>query len=620
MIKKNILYFSLALCSILPKTLLSAQEIFTQGSFRCEIMKDSVSVRISAVTADSSLLLTRPRTEVHIPASVTRDGKTYRVKAIREGAFDANTDICKIVIEDGIEQIDAHAFASCMGLESISIPASVKSIGQGIFYNCNNLREIEVHKKNKNFDSRDNCNAIIDSRYDELVAGCNTTVIPKTVLDIEDEAFAACNQLKKLIIPEGVEAIREAFPLCVNLESVFIPVSIKEVSPKAFHGCNALKEIIVNPKNKNLDSRQNCNAIIDTEDSTLILGCKKTIIPSGVEKIGPYAFYDCAQLTNIIIPEGVTKIGDYAFGGCTALKSVSLPQSLTTFADNCHFSGCISLENITIPKNVKKVEFNSFLGCTSLQSIIVEEGNNVYDSRDNCNAIIETATGKLLSGCSATIIPEGVTKIADYAFWDASLNEIHIPKSLTKIDSMAFMAISDCVSISVDEGNPVYYSPNNCNAIVERATGKLIKGCRKTIVPTGVKKIGAHAFYESPRIMLLPEGIEEIAESAFRRNKTLGIITMPSSLRKIGQYAFAGCMSLQAVILHSAIEEIPWGLCSGCTYLQEFNIPFGVKKIGKEAFRGCTKLKSIVLPSTITEIGKDAFLGAPCEEEINKMF
>ena len=592
---------------------------FTDNMFRCQIMKDSTSVRISAVMTDSSILLAEPRTEVRIPASVMHNGRTYRVKAIREGAFDANTDIHKIVIEDGVEKIDAHAFASCMGLESIYIPASVKNIGKGIFYNCNSLREIKVDKKNKYFDSRDNCNAIIDSRYDELVAGCNTTIIPKTVLDIEDEAFAVCSQLKKVIIPDGVEGIREAFPLCANLESVFLPASIKEVSPKAFHGCNALREIIVDPKNKNYDSRDNCNAIIDKEDSILVLGCKTTVIPIGVKEIGPYAFYDGAQLTSIIIPEGVTEIGNYAFEGCTALKSVLLPQSLTTFLHDCHFAGCISLEKITIPKNVKKLNFNSFVGCTSLQSIIVEEGNKVYDSRDNCNAIIETATGKLLSGCSTTLIPEGVTKILGDAMCNVSLKQIRIPKSLTHIDSMAFMGVSDCVSICVDEGNPVYDSRDNCNAIIERATGKLVKGCRNTIIPAGVKKIGAYAFSDTPRIMLLPEGLEEIGENAFRGSKTLGVIIMPSSLRKIGQYAFASCKNLQAVILHSAIEEIPWGLCSGCIYLQDFNIPFGVKKIGEEAFMGCANLKSIVLPSTVKELGKDAFRNAPCEEEVIRL-
>ena len=570
-----IMLSSLFIAAGAQKVTTFANNKFIEGMFQYEISKhDSLSVWVSALTADPMSIVIEAKREVRIPGKVNHNGITYKVKGIDRGAFGPNSDISSIVIEDGVEYIGPYAFAMCMGLESISIPASVEDIHKGVFLGCDNLREIVVDKKNKEYDSREKCNAIINCE-DELVAGCSATSIPKGVKCITEEAFSSLNSLKNIVIPEGVESIQPyAFANCRNVESVYIPS---------------------------------------------IVGCKATVIPSGVKEILAYAFMGCTQLTDIVIPEGVTAIGTYAFSGCTALQSVQLPQSLVELRDYCHFAGCTALESVMIPKNVKRIAFNSFQRCKSLQSIVVEEGNKVYDSRNQCNAIIETATGKLVAGCGVTVLPEGVTKLPDFSMYDVSLKKIHIPSTLTYIDSLAFLGNEDCVSITVDEGNPVYYSPDGCNAIIERATGKLIKGCRNTVIPENVKQIGAYAFLSAPKSMFLPEGIERIWESAFSGCKGLRMIVLPASLKTIGSNLFAGCEDLNTIGFRGSLDELPSGLCRKCRYLSSINIPLGVKKIGEEAFMGCTNLKSIVLPSTVKELGKDAFRNAPCEEEVSRL-
>ena len=139
------------------------------------------------------------------------------------------------------------------------------------------------------------------------------------------------------------------------------------------------------------------------------------IIPQGVTTIEDEAFYRCENLTSIVIPDSVTTIGSWAFWDCKNLTSIVIPDSVTEIACDA-FSGCENLTSIVIPDSVTTIEYNAFSDCSSLTGIVVEEENPRYDSRNNCNAIIETATNTLVCGCSTTIIPDSVTTIEDEAF------------------------------------------------------------------------------------------------------------------------------------------------------------------------------------------------------------
>ena len=154
---------------------------------------------------------------------------------------------------------------------------------------------------------------------------------------------------------------------------------------------------------------------------------KSITIPESVTEIGGYAFEGCTSLENITISEGVTEIGLCAFIGCTSLESIIIPNSVTEIGHRA-FKDCTSLESITIPESVTKIASAAFEGCNSLESIIVADGNSVYDSREGCNAIIETATNTLIQGCKTTVIPESVTEIGSEAFYDCtSLVTINVP-------------------------------------------------------------------------------------------------------------------------------------------------------------------------------------------------
>lgn len=162
-------------------------------------------------------------------------------------------------------------------------------------------------------------------------------------------------------------------------------------------------------------------------------------IPESVNNIGNSAFAGCRSLKSIVIPSGVTSIARSAFSGCESLESVQLPNN-DTYIGLYAFSGCRKLKSITIPEKVTLIDRSAFSYCDSLEEIVVDENNKVYDSRNNCNAIINTSMDTLVAGCAKTIIPKGVKAIHDEAFNGIKgLSSINIPVSVESIGQAAFI-------------------------------------------------------------------------------------------------------------------------------------------------------------------------------------
>jgi hypothetical protein len=172
-------------------------------------------------------------------------------------------------------------------------------------------------------------------------------------------------------------------------------------------------------------------------------------IKEGTVGIADDAFSSCRGLTSVTIPNSVTFIGHSAFAVCGGLTSVSIPNGVTSIGTQA-FMGCRSLTSITIPQSVTSIGLRSFEYCRSLESIVVESGNTVYDSRDNCDAIIETAKNSLITGCKMTVIPNSVTSIGSGAFLGCSgLTSVAIPNSVTSINSDAFADCSGLTSVTI---------------------------------------------------------------------------------------------------------------------------------------------------------------------------
>jgi hypothetical protein len=217
---------------------------------------------------------------------------------------------------------------------------------------------------------------------------------------------------------------------------------------------------------------------------------------------------------------GVTVIEDLAFDYNRNLVSITLPNSVTSIGYS--FRNCENLGSFYLPESVISINHAAFESCRHMEQIVVAENNPVYDSREDCNAIIETATNKMIIACKNMFIPNTVTTTESTAFVGIDLISLYIPSSVTNFGGFIWCPIEQIV---VDEGNPVYDSRDNCNAIVETSTNKLVKGCKNTVIPDGINIIGGGAFIDCNALtsITIPTTINSIEIWAFRNN---GLTTM----------------------------------------------------------------------------------------------
>lgn len=270
-----------------------------------------------------------------------------------------------------VYSIGESAFRNCRELTSITIPSSIESIGNSAFLNCSGLTKINITDLAKwckisfaNTSSNPLAYAQSKSLYlndveiTNLVIPYNVTAIhdyafcfghftsitiSSMVKSIGNSAFRCCSGLTSVTIPNYVTSIGNyAFEECSELTSVDIGKSVTSIGSNAFSYCNDLANMTVSSNNNVYDSREGCNAIIETASNTLLYGCKNSIIPNSVTSIGREAFYSCRGLTSIIIPNSVTAIGSSAFNGCTGLTSIIIPNSVTTIGAYA-FENCIGL-------------------------------------------------------------------------------------------------------------------------------------------------------------------------------------------------------------------------------------------------------------------------------------
>lgn len=283
---------------------------------------------------------------VTIPSTFTCNGITFTVTSIGEHAFAGCSGLTSVTISNGVDSICDYAFLDCSSLTSITIPNSVTIIGEYAFYGTawyNNQPDGVVYA------------GLVAYNYKGTMPSGTSIILRDGTIGIADWAFQQFTGLASVTIPNSVITIGdEAFLACSGLTSIDIPNSVTSIGFEVFAQCPALTSISVASGNPIYDSRNNCNAIIETANNKLIAGCMNSVIPNTVTRIGNSAFQGCSGLTSITIPISVTSIGNWAFSECSGLTEIySLALTPPTVYPYT-FNGCYRA-TLYVPKQALNV-------------------------------------------------------------------------------------------------------------------------------------------------------------------------------------------------------------------------------------------------------------------------
>lgn len=402
-------------------TMLNAQD-FTYGDLEYSINYDDVTVTVTGHVDGYEASGT-----LNIPTVAYYNGNGYTVTIIDSYAFAYCRGLTgTLVIPYTIEEIGDDAFDYCGFTGVVNIPASVEDIGYTPFYGCDGIEGFVVDPNNEDYDSRDNCNAVILTYTNQLEFGCKNSTIPNTVTSIAEDAFNRCTGLTSITIPSTVTFIGGYAFWFTGLTSITIPSSVGLIGVNPFGGCAALTEIVVESGNPVYDSRNGCNAIIKTDWNEMITGCQNTVIPNDVTRIGDDAFYFCSTLSGeLVIPEQITSIGEYAFEGCTGLTgSLVIPNTVNQLGESA-FANCTGFDGtLTLSERLPNIQNWTFEGCRGF-------------------------TGSL-------VIPSSVRTIGTSAFEDCRgfNGSLTLPEKLASIGSFAFASCESFENVIILATDP----------------------------------------------------------------------------------------------------------------------------------------------------------------------
>ena len=579
------------------------------------------------------------------------------VTIIDEEAF-SRTSITSITIPESVESIGDYAFYNS-SLTSIEIPKGVKSIGKAILGGCSDLTSITVAADNECFDSRNDCNAIIETGTNMLVAACMNTFIPNTVTSIGKCAYqeipltsisipesvesivdgAFMNfPLETIAIPESVTTIGESVFMSASLTNITIPSSVTSIGDGAFNYCESLASITMLSSTPPTLGENVWWGISSDPKPTLIV---PSDAESAYEAAGWYTWFafpgSSAPADNEIwftIEGSAPVTWDYYFVGCSPRPTITkvgdhyvakFESDVTSIPDNA-FNQKIALTSVTIPAKVETIGEEAFYRCTNLTEIKFAEDGNLkeigeyafYGTAFTSIAIpasVETIGYKAFYDCESLteikFAEDGNLKeIGDEAFYASAITSITIPASVETIGNNPFYGTPTLESITVAADNKKFDCRNNCNAIIEKETNTLVSGCKNTVIPTDVVCIGPVAFsFMGLTSVEIPANVKTIGEAGFDGNNLTSVkFAEGIQLETLEDMVFAE-NPLTSIDIPSTVTSIGDGAFIECEKLSEITIPANVKSIGTQAFVMCPSLTTVKFEedSKLESIGMLAF-------------
>lgn len=510
------------------------------------------------------------------------------VKYIAADAFRENQDITSVTVPESVEQIYPYAFFGCSGLTAANIRGQI-TVLDSVFYNCRKLSKVTLPDTLKTIGERafDNCNALssvtipagVETIGPNAFTGTALTAVelPESLREIGESAFGGL-PLTSITLPEGLEMIgADAFGY-TNLEELTIPESVQHIGDGAFSGirissltlpnrdidygvsvfslCRSLKTITV----------PNKVSAIPTSMFASCTSLEEVNLRYGLTEIGKEAFYHCGALTEIKVPESVEVIGDEAFIECGKLTAVTIIDGLREIGAGA-FNGT-GISTIRLPKTLESIGENAFSG-SALKAVTVADGIRSIDDG------VFAACAKL----EEVSLPDSVESIGKRAFTDCTaLQHITIPDSVTSIGENAFY----------NSGLQTVDMSDNVEFLGRYAFGftDWLENTRAAAIASGDMIICGKSILECSGCsgdVVIPDGIVSICETAFQINygntgaddsgiRSITSVQLPDTLTRIEEYTF-----------------------QSLTQLKEITIPASVSYIGMGAFNYCESLESITV-------------------------
>ena len=491
-----------------------------------------------------------------------------------------------------MEYIGYGAFASCMNLSKITLPATVKNIEGGSFNGCKRLTTVD-------FEDGFSC-------------------------AISQDMFENCDNLAAIEIPNGVEYIGpNSFVNCKKLSEITIPSTVTRIFNNAFSGCDSLQTI-----KGYTGSYAETFAINEGIDFHSIGEVPKPPAPTGMKiNVGNKAvatvtgdtititgtgetYDDCwwadvndsnneldkTSIKHIIVKDGITALGYELFKNFNNVETIELPASLTKIK-NWTFQNCRSLKSISIPEGVTEIGNGIINSCTSMKKISLPSTLNTIP-----RLIDIESTGDMQ--LDEIVLNDGIKTLGNYAFWNfKNIKNITIPDSVTTIGDYAF---SECTALT----NLIL--PDS----IVKIGGGAFSNCvslGKVTLPNNLTSLGYDAFEYCNAEIIFPLSLKCIPELG---NNAVKKVTIPEGVETIGEDAFAFCSNLTEITLPSTITNIE-SEAFFYTPITEFIYPQNIDNIPASAF-GDTKLKEFSVPDNVKEIDDGAFYD--CTDLVGKRF
>ena len=353
------------------------------------------------------------------------------------GGYSGDVVITSTVTQDDVvytvTSFAKNAFYNSPQMTSLTIPKSVTSIKyhRGFFYNCNKLASIVVEEGNPNYDSREGCNALIETASNKLLYGTPSSFIPNSITTIGVAAMTHLN-VTTLTIPNSVTTIEDgAFSGCTELTSVYIGTGLEHIGENIFNECNQLKTVEIN--SNALVSKNYTFEEINVGGIFWGSSVEEIILGENVTSVGERAFVR-SNFKSLKMSDNLTSIGNYAFWECSKLTSIDFSNNLE-YIGQWAFAGCMELPSVTIPRSVKCIDLIAFQWCNKLTK--VEVNSNEVVSRDGEQFYtLMSCFGKQVK---EYMLGEDVKKIAYIAFAESEkLTTVTISSHLTCVDDSAF--------------------------------------------------------------------------------------------------------------------------------------------------------------------------------------